>query len=183
VTGHKGAVLGVSFLEHYVITASGDKTLRIYDPVTDTCLGVITGHLGSVNAVATAGGGSRRVVSCSGDGLVKIYELGKFLEEAMGRQGEMPGGSNSMPNSGGLGGAGVLLGSKTAPAGSVRSPTKTGGGGADEERSSVAVAAANSLSRFRSRGERSGDFILGGSVAEGEGALSEEDEAGHNIVR
>ena len=56
------------------VSASGDKTLRIWDLESGESLRTLEGHTGSVNAVAVTSDG-RRAVSASYDKTLRIWDL------------------------------------------------------------------------------------------------------------
>jgi len=77
---HRDAITGLKFDESFLVTASKDMTIRIWDlPTLCTSsaspikpLNILIGHLGPVNAVDLSGD---TIVSASADGHVKIWSL------------------------------------------------------------------------------------------------------------
>ena len=64
-----------------VVSASGDKTLELWDLASGRALRTFTGHSGSVNAVAVTSDG-QRVLSASEDQTLKVWELASGRELA-----------------------------------------------------------------------------------------------------
>ena len=56
------------------VSASADKTLKVWDPASGRELRTLTGHTGSVYGVALSGDG-RITVSASQDKTLKVWEL------------------------------------------------------------------------------------------------------------
>ena len=80
--GHSGAVLDVKFSPHnssHLVSASTDKTLKLWDIQTSECLNTFTGHSAPVNGVAFSPN-SKFVASCSGvpgysDNSVRLWDV------------------------------------------------------------------------------------------------------------
>ncbi|MEA2897583.1 MAG: hypothetical protein QOJ84_3198 [Bradyrhizobium sp.] len=74
--GHYGEIFAVDFSRdgHRILTASADRTSRIWDAETGRQLGVLSGHSGSVlNAVFSVDGG--KVLTCSDDGSAIVWNV------------------------------------------------------------------------------------------------------------
>jgi len=68
--GHLKEVLGIRFDSQNVISASADKTIRIFDTSTGTCLHVLTGHRESILCMETD---QDHVYSGSKDATIRIW--------------------------------------------------------------------------------------------------------------
>ena len=68
-----------------VVSASNDKTIKIWDVNTDICLNTLNGHNSYVNSIALTPDGTR-IVSGSEDKSVKIWSLqsGSCLKTLVG---------------------------------------------------------------------------------------------------
>src|SRR3954452_16633928 len=72
--GHEGGVSAVARVdEHRIVSASWDRTLRLWDLDTGAEIGRFEGHEGGANAVARVD--ERRVVSASSDGTLRLWDL------------------------------------------------------------------------------------------------------------
>ncbi|MBZ5624484.1 MAG: TIR domain-containing protein [Acidobacteriia bacterium] len=74
--GHSNAVLGVAVTADgkQVVSASGDKTLKVWDLETGRALRTLEGHSNSVKGVAVTADG-KRAVSASHDHTLKVWDL------------------------------------------------------------------------------------------------------------
>ena len=72
--GHSGAVLSVCFSYDgkYLISGSGDNTLKVWNVETGKCVQTLEGHTDYVCGVNCSCYGN--IASCSDDGTVKIWE-------------------------------------------------------------------------------------------------------------
>jgi WD40 repeat protein len=73
--GHSGAVLALAaFREsHFVVSASADQTLMLWNAETGECVRTLYGHEGAVTAVALADEG-RVIISGGADGTVRFWD-------------------------------------------------------------------------------------------------------------
>ncbi|KAK3934300.1 putative vegetative incompatibility protein [Diplogelasinospora grovesii] len=73
--GHSGPVKSVAWSHDAtrLASASGDKTVKIWDPATGQCVSTLEGHSGWVNSVAWSHDATR-LASASGDKTVKIWD-------------------------------------------------------------------------------------------------------------
>ncbi len=76
--GHTGTVINVAVTpdRRWVVSASGDDTLRLWDLQHGTCTAVLKGHSGSCWGVAVTPDG-RRAVSGSADKTLRVWDLEK----------------------------------------------------------------------------------------------------------
>ena len=85
LAGHLSWVCAVAVLEgDRIVSASNDKTLKVWSLTSGECLQTLTGHSGRVNAVAVLEGD--RIVSASDDGTLKVWSLvsGECLQALTG---------------------------------------------------------------------------------------------------
>jgi WD40 repeat protein len=74
--GHEDRVISASFSANAsrIVTASADKTARVWDAVTGAALTVLSGHTNWVNSAAISADGSR-VLTASLDQTARIWQL------------------------------------------------------------------------------------------------------------
>jgi predicted oxidoreductase (fatty acid repression mutant protein) len=76
LTGHADRVLAAAFSPDgtRVVTASADRTARVWDAATGAVIAVLAGHTDGVNAAAFSSEGSR-IVTASADRTARIWQL------------------------------------------------------------------------------------------------------------
>jgi coatomer subunit beta' len=80
---------GVNFVEYhpdphkpYIITTGDDRTIRIWDYLSKSCIQTLEGHTANVSfAVYLGGGGAPLIVSGSEDGMVKLWNAATYRLE------------------------------------------------------------------------------------------------------
>ncbi|KAK7271655.1 hypothetical protein RJT34_27734 [Clitoria ternatea] len=74
---HHNAVFDVCWIKEdtQILTASGDQTMKVWDVQEKTCLGVLTGHTGSVKSMCPHPTNADIVVSGSRDGSFRLWDL------------------------------------------------------------------------------------------------------------
>ncbi|KIM26794.1 hypothetical protein M408DRAFT_330396 [Serendipita vermifera MAFF 305830] len=80
---------GVNFVEYhpdphkpYIITTGDDRTIRIWDYLSKSCIQTLEGHTANVSfAVYLGGGGAPLIVSGSEDGMIKLWNAGTYRLE------------------------------------------------------------------------------------------------------
>jgi WD40 repeat protein len=84
LTGHQNSVYSAAFSPDSlrVVTASGDKTARLWEVATGRELAVLTGHQNSVYSAAFSPDGLR-VVTASGDNTARLWEVATGRELAV----------------------------------------------------------------------------------------------------
>lgn len=103
--GHTAAVNAIQILDGQVVSASGDRTVKVWDVKTGHCLKTITGHLKGIACVQYDG---RRIVSGSSDDSVRIFDRVTGAEVALlrghsnlvrtvqARFGDLPGNEDEL---------------------------------------------------------------------------------------
>ncbi|KAI9741214.1 MAG: hypothetical protein M1834_002930 [Cirrosporium novae-zelandiae] len=77
--GHGAAVNAVQIYDNKVVSASGDRTLKVWDIRTGLCLKTIPGHVKGIACVQFDG---RRIVSGSSDNTIRIFDSDTGAEVA-----------------------------------------------------------------------------------------------------
>jgi F-box and WD-40 domain protein 1/11 len=77
--GHGAAVNAVQIHENEVVSASGDRTVKVWDWPEQTCIRTLIGHSKGIACVQYDG---RRIVSGSSDNEVKVFDKESGLEVA-----------------------------------------------------------------------------------------------------
>lgn len=77
--GHGAAVNAVQIFDNEIVSASGDRTVKIWDWPSQTCHRTLIGHMKGIACVQYDG---RRVVSGSSDNEVKVFDKESGLEVA-----------------------------------------------------------------------------------------------------
>ncbi|XVE67875.1 hypothetical protein DITRI_Ditri09bG0023100 [Diplodiscus trichospermus] len=74
---HQNAIFDVCWIKEdtYILTASGDQTIKVWDAQKKKCTGVLTGHTGSVKCLSSHPTNSDLVISGSRDGSFAIWDL------------------------------------------------------------------------------------------------------------
>ncbi|XVF16355.1 hypothetical protein REPUB_Repub10bG0024400 [Reevesia pubescens] len=74
---HENAIFDVCWIKEdtCILTASGDQTIKVWDAQEKKCIGVLTGHTGSVKSLSSHPTNSGLVVSGSRDGSFAIWDL------------------------------------------------------------------------------------------------------------
>jgi WD40 repeat protein len=92
LTGHNSSVssVAISVDGKYVVSGSGDKTVKIWDMMSGECMKTLSGHDGDVNSVAISVDG-KYVVSGSKDKTVKIWDMmsGECMKILSGHDGDV----------------------------------------------------------------------------------------------
>jgi len=70
ITVHEHAICALTVFENFVITASGDGMLRVFDADSWDCVRVLEGHTNSVVSVTTCGG---YIISASPDKTLRVW--------------------------------------------------------------------------------------------------------------
>ncbi|WJX70227.1 hypothetical protein P8452_54358 [Trifolium repens] len=89
-SAHNNAVFDVNWIKDdtQILTASGDQTVKIWDVQEKKCLGVLTGHTGSVKSFCSHPTNSDIIVSCSRDGSFRLWDL-RCNSNTKNRHGEV----------------------------------------------------------------------------------------------
>ncbi|XP_031567155.1 probable E3 ubiquitin ligase complex SCF subunit sconB [Actinia tenebrosa] len=84
IQAHEGSVHSIcaSVTGEHFLSGGGDNLIKEWDTATCTCLRTLQGHRGAVLCVRT---NPRRILSCSGDGTVRIWDLEKPNPEGQSR--------------------------------------------------------------------------------------------------
>ncbi|KAK7365184.1 hypothetical protein VNO80_14042 [Phaseolus coccineus] len=100
---HQNAVFDICWIKEdmQILTASGDQTIKLWDVQEQKCLGVLTGHTGSVKSMCSHPTNADIIVSGSRDGSFRIWDL-RCKSTAKSRRGEV-----SLCSMGGVNGAHV----------------------------------------------------------------------------
>ncbi|KHN27454.1 denticleless protein homolog [Glycine soja] len=87
---HQNAVFDTCWIKEdtQILTASGDQTIKLWDVQEQKCLGVLTGHTGSVKSMCSHPTNSDIIVSGSRDGSFRIWDL-RCKSTAKSRHGEV----------------------------------------------------------------------------------------------
>ena len=74
---HKNAIFDVAWgnNDHYLMTASGDQTVRIWDLERNVCRGRLVGHTGTVKSIKEANNNPNLLVTASRDGSARLWDL------------------------------------------------------------------------------------------------------------
>ena len=100
--GHTAAVNAIQILDNQIVSASGDRHVKVWDVKTGVCLKTIPGHQKGIACVQFDG---RRIVSGSSDETVRIFDRSTAAEVAclrghanlvrtvQARFGDIPGGA------------------------------------------------------------------------------------------
>merc|ERR1711964_464636 len=99
--GHVDSVNHVTFQPYSssVLTASGDKTVSLWDLRTGLCVQTFYGHQNACNcAIFNTKGDS--IVSCDADGIVKLWDVRVVSEFLQIDTGQHPANAASMDRSG-----------------------------------------------------------------------------------
>ena len=75
--GHNEVVRCITLALPLVITGSNDRSIRVWDAPSGTCVRTLLGHEGWVRAVASIPGSDRFLVSGSADTKLKVWDLAK----------------------------------------------------------------------------------------------------------
>lgn len=78
--GHAAAVNAIQINGNLIVSASGDRLIRVWDVKTGQCLRVLPGHQKGIACVQFD---SKRIVSGSSDNSVRIYDLATGAEVAV----------------------------------------------------------------------------------------------------
>lgn len=86
LVGHTAAVNVVDLTEEFIVSASGDRTIRVWSPTTGDCLRTITGHTRGIACLHLRG---NLVVTGSSDETVRLWniETGEQIRSMRGHQG------------------------------------------------------------------------------------------------
>lgn len=108
LVGHSDTVNAVTVTpdDRIVVTASRDKTVRLWDIYTGRMMRILEGHAAAVNAVVVTPDG-HEILSGSTDGSVRVWDVqtGKPLRELVGPSGKASELELSLPESSGMWGS------------------------------------------------------------------------------
>ena len=79
LTGHNAAVNAIQVFERHIVSASGDRTIKMWDIDSSQCLKQYSGHTKGIACVQFDG---RRIVSGSSDNTVRIFDAATAAEVA-----------------------------------------------------------------------------------------------------
>ncbi|KAF1984227.1 WD40 repeat-like protein [Aulographum hederae CBS 113979] len=79
LTGHSAAVNAIQIYDNQIVSASGDRQVKIWDVHTGRCIKTVPGHLKGIACVQFDG---RRIVSGSSDDTVRIFDRATGAEVA-----------------------------------------------------------------------------------------------------
>ncbi|KAK7381416.1 hypothetical protein VNO78_34088 [Psophocarpus tetragonolobus] len=118
---HQNAVFDTCWIKDdtQILTASGDQTIKLWDVQEQKCLGVLTGHTGSVKSMCSHPTNSDIIVSGSRDGSFRIWDL-RCKSTAKSRPGEV-----SICSMGGVKGAHISSQARRTKRGKVASVSIT----------------------------------------------------------
>ncbi|XRB25343.1 EF-hand domain-containing protein [Pseudoscourfieldia marina] len=98
MTGHSGGVTSASYSADgtRIVSASQDKTVRVWDATTGACISVLEGHSGAVTSASYSADGTR-IVSASYDKTVRVWDAttGASLSVLEGHSGRVTSASYS----------------------------------------------------------------------------------------
>ncbi|AYV84525.1 MAG: putative E3 ubiquitin ligase complex SCF subunit sconB [Hyperionvirus sp.] len=93
LTGHTGDITATCCGVAVVCSSSKDKTIRVWDVVSRSCLHVLRGHTRSINSISA---NENEVLSCSEDGTIRIWSIYNGDEKQCFRTADHSGVSVSM---------------------------------------------------------------------------------------
>ncbi|KAL1356393.1 hypothetical protein HN51_008414 [Arachis hypogaea] len=87
---HLNAVFDICWIKEdtQILTASGDQTMKVWDVQEKKCIGVLTGHTGSVKSMCAHPNNADIIVSGSRDGSFCLWDL-RCKSATRGRHGEV----------------------------------------------------------------------------------------------
>lgn len=103
--GHTAAVNAIQVLDGQIVSASGDRTVKVWDIKSGICLKTVTGHLKGIACVQYDG---KRIVSGSSDDSVRIFDRatgaevaclrghGNLVRTVQARFGDLPGNEDEL---------------------------------------------------------------------------------------
>lgn len=79
--GHVDSVNAIAWVPYSssLCSASGDKTVSLWDARTGLCVQTMYGHTNAVNSVCVTRSG-QSIVSCDADGVVRVWDMRKVTE-------------------------------------------------------------------------------------------------------
>ena len=95
LTGHRGGVWGCAWSSdgRWVLSASGDKTLRIWDAASGAMVRELTGHTDVVRGCAAWSSDGRWVLSAASDGTLRTWDAATGACTAIAHQFPDGGGA------------------------------------------------------------------------------------------